>query len=552
MLDKRPSTDVLNNCEMFYVRMHQFFSFIVETHLEDDANLDIGQIENIFSIVDAPDKATAANDPHNVKLCLNRHEWLQVLVRLAMRKFCHLSSRGTSVGNCADAVEQLCTDNLIAFLPRACLINPNDFRKASCYREQTDAVLREHRQTLCNLFEVYSALANGGMHNEALLVDKTKLGLGEWMTFVQHTGLMELGMVTWQVAMQAFAWSRVRSAKSWSNAQECRMRHLMWEDFLEALVRLASIIALPTDDEVEAANAADAGEFMLALYVDARDAFRQFVSHRTIGWTERNTTQQIHKCVAHLLALIRRVLFANLTENADKSVEAGTIGKGTVDKFYRRRYVKGSGQPRGLAVPTKHAVSGEAVTLAMAQVSESIFRALRSVLAFDRLSDDDIRTLQGAMGSATFRNDEYVFEQGDEGDYFYLITSGEAEVLHFDPSTEDQEEILLNVITTSACFGEKALIGRAPRNASIMAKGTLKVNYISRDEFEAALGRSLASLQLSHEQQDELRKKKEEQAPTTLIDKLIEEGPQEQDEVDSNAQWDEGDEEEDDSNDEES
>ena len=85
MLDKRPSNDVLNNCEMFYVRMHQFFSFIVETHLEDDANLDIGQIENIFSIVDAPDKATAANDPHNVKLCLNRHEWLQCLVQLCAR-----------------------------------------------------------------------------------------------------------------------------------------------------------------------------------------------------------------------------------------------------------------------------------------------------------------------------------------------------------------------------------------------------------------------------------------------------------------------------------
>ena len=43
-----------------------------------------GMIELVFAIVDAPDSSTIKNDVHNVRQGLNRHEWLQVLVRLAM------------------------------------------------------------------------------------------------------------------------------------------------------------------------------------------------------------------------------------------------------------------------------------------------------------------------------------------------------------------------------------------------------------------------------------------------------------------------------------
>ena len=46
-------------------------------------------------------------------------------------------------------------------------------------------------------------------------------------------------------------------------------------------MRIASVCALPTLEEIEAAHAADAGEFLLSLYQDAPDAFRQFVACRT-------------------------------------------------------------------------------------------------------------------------------------------------------------------------------------------------------------------------------------------------------------------------------
>ena len=60
----------------------------------------------------------------------------------------------------------------------------------------------------------------------------------------------------------------------------------------------------------------------------------------------------------------------------------------------------------------------------------------------------------------------------------------------------------------SACFGEVALLKRAPRNASIVAKGDLYVACISRDAFEGALGHSLADMRLAHDEQDALRLEK--------------------------------------------
>ena len=43
------------------------------------------------------------------------------------------------------------------------------------------------------------------------------------------------------------------------------MRNLAFEDFLEALLRLSTLVALPTDDDVAKWGTADAGELMLEL-----------------------------------------------------------------------------------------------------------------------------------------------------------------------------------------------------------------------------------------------------------------------------------------------
>ena len=59
-----------------------------------------------------------------------------------------------------------------------------------------------------------------------------------------------------------FLWSRIRSIAGVSDHDEVRLRHLYFEDFLEALVRLATVIPLPTDEMLVEAEMTHAGMFM--------------------------------------------------------------------------------------------------------------------------------------------------------------------------------------------------------------------------------------------------------------------------------------------------
>ena len=78
----------------------------------------------------------------------------------------------------------------------------------------------------------------------------SKRARGEWLLLLSDTGLLEMGLVAITPALQAFQWSRLRSLVDYSDAAEIALRHLRFEDFLEALVRIATQMALPTREEL--------------------------------------------------------------------------------------------------------------------------------------------------------------------------------------------------------------------------------------------------------------------------------------------------------------
>lgn len=93
--------------------------------------------------------------------------------------------------------------------------------------------------------------------------------------------------------------------------------------------------------------------------------------------------------------------------------------------------------------------------------------------SFRQLPPANIQALFMKLEQVPVRAGEKVIVQGDDGDYYYMISEGRCQVTRSSPRT--QEEIVLAELAPGQAFGEEALISENKRNASItmLTDGTL-------------------------------------------------------------------------------
>merc|ERR1719262_1512452 len=77
-----------------------------------------------------------------------------------------------------------------------------------------------------------------------------------------------------------------------------------------------------------------------------------------------------------------------------------------------------------------------------------------------RLEEDEKELLADALEEVFFVKDEEVVTQGEEGDTFYMIFEGECEVR--------VNGLTVGVLYKGGYFGERALINREPRAATVV------------------------------------------------------------------------------------
>jgi len=165
-------------------------------------------------------------------------------------------------------------------------------------------------------------------------------------------------------------------------------------------------------------------------------------------------------------------------------VTAGVISKVTMSAFIRHRV----GGASDLVIPTP-SFDGSRIASVLLEIEAHNTRILTGVPAFSGLQPRQIAVLLKEMSVAKFQRDEYVFEQGDLGDTFYLITCGHAIATRIDPVDDQQEEQTIARLSASDCFGELALVRNEPRAATIVVtSATLDTLFITRAAFEAKLG----------------------------------------------------------------
>ncbi|KAG0131951.1 cyclic nucleotide-binding-like protein [Tuber indicum] len=101
---------------------------------------------------------------------------------------------------------------------------------------------------------------------------------------------------------------------------------------------------------------------------------------------------------------------------------------------------------------------------------------LSSLVPYERAKIAD------ALEPFTFHPGDVIIQQGDPGDNFYIIESGDAEVVKHGAHEP------VNRLTKGDYFGELALLNDAPRAASVRAVTRVKVATLGKDGFQRLLG----------------------------------------------------------------
>ncbi len=108
---------------------------------------------------------------------------------------------------------------------------------------------------------------------------------------------------------------------------------------------------------------------------------------------------------------------------------------------------------------------------------------LRKSPFFEGLTDAELKQLMAMAEPVKLRAGEFLMRQGEPGDSAYVILRGDFEV----QKQSGQSLIKIDVRNPGDVVGEMALLSRAPRNASIIAKTDAETLRIPQEAFEKLL-----------------------------------------------------------------
>jgi len=110
---------------------------------------------------------------------------------------------------------------------------------------------------------------------------------------------------------------------------------------------------------------------------------------------------------------------------------------------------------------------------------QALSKAIQTNLLFSHLDDNEKSDIFDAMQPFNYKAGETIIQQGEEGDFFYIIDQGEVEVY--------VNNKCVTSISDGGSFGELALIYGTPRAATIKAKSDCKLWAIDRKTYRRIL-----------------------------------------------------------------
>lgn len=117
--------------------------------------------------------------------------------------------------------------------------------------------------------------------------------------------------------------------------------------------------------------------------------------------------------------------------------------------------------------------------------SDDWMTTLLQTKAFHKIPPANIQAIFMRLQQVNYRAGDVVIKQGDDGDYFYIVTRGRCIVTRETPL--NKEGIRLAELEVGDTFGEEALISRAKRNATVTMETDGSLMRLNNDDFHTLL-----------------------------------------------------------------
>ena len=133
-------------------------------------------------------------------------------------------------------------------------------------------------------------------------------------------------------------------------------------------------------------------------------------------------------------------------------------------------------------------------SILMKSSGSTLIKTLSKVGVLKTLDHNSLQRLADMLTQENYSDGDVIIKQGDIGDTFYVVTSGEVSVTKAEEGEdkyeegEEGEEKEVMRLKENGYFGERALLSGDKRAANVTAVGRVGLLYIGRAAFEEILG----------------------------------------------------------------
>ena len=115
-------------------------------------------------------------------------------------------------------------------------------------------------------------------------------------------------------------------------------------------------------------------------------------------------------------------------------------------------------------------------------VREGVTKILQDIYFMQSLGEEDIELVRSSLVLRCYDKNETIIQEGQQGNYFYIIWMGEVRVVRGKGFFRSGKELAR--LGAGDFFGESALVSDAPRNASVLSVASSKLLLLKRSPFD--------------------------------------------------------------------